>query len=388
MIGHEPREQAAYTLLIANDFPPVTSGIATAFSEIWRRLPPGSTRILAPKINGAQQYDAAYPIPVQRTNLPLGESGYAKLAKTVLTALRLLVQGLSKPPARIHCGQVFSSGLAGLMCREIYGIPYAVWVYGSETARLAQGGRTASLMRRILRESEWVVTNSNMTSEEFVRFGVPKGKIVRVYPGVDPERFHPMERNPEWVTRWNLQNKCVLLTVARLDQRKGHDMVLRAMTHLPDDIVYLIGGTGREEERLKILASALGLSDRVRFLGFVPDEDLPLLYNHCDVFVMPNRVTEATALAGDIEGFGISFVEAGACEKPVVAGRSGGAVEAVLDGQTGLLVDPKSETDIADAIRRFLDDRMFAQQVGKQARTRIEREFDWRILARIVEDFL
>ena len=123
-------------------------------------------------------------------------------------------------------------------------------------------------------------------------------------------------------------------------------------------------------------------------IGFVPDADLPSLYNLCDVFVMPNRVTEGTLLQGDIEGFGISFLEAGACEKPVVAGRSGGAVEAVLHNRTGLLVDPRSEADVAGALQRLLDDPELAQTLGRQARQRIEREFDWRILARQVEEIL
>lgn len=375
-----------HSLLIANDFPPVTSGIATAFAELWRRLPPDRTRILAPGMPGAEAIDDAYPIPVRRIRLPLGETTRAKFGKTAITALYLLIHSLKERPARIHCGQVFSSGLAGLMCKRLYGIPYTVWVYGSETARLAQSGRTANLMRRILSESECVIANSNATADEFRAFGVPDARLCRIYPGVDPDRFVPALPDPGRIA--NLQNKRILLTIARLDRRKGHDRVIRALPHLPGDVVYLIGGKGREEPRLRQLANDLNVAHRVHFLGFVPDSDLPALYNLCDVFVMPNRVTEGTALAGDIEGFGISFIEAGACEKPVVAGRSGGAVEAVLHEQTGLLVDPTSETDIACAISRLLDNPELAHRLGRQARQRILREFDWRILARQVEAIL
>ncbi|MFT5370313.1 MAG: glycosyltransferase involved in cell wall biosynthesis, partial [Candidatus Latescibacterota bacterium] len=172
------------------------------------------------------------------------------------------------------------------------------------------------------------------------------------------------------------------------DQRKGHDKVLQAMPQLPEDVVYLIGGRGREEDRLRQITADLKLENRVHFLGFVADEDLPTLYNLCDVFVMPNRVTEGTALAGDIEGFGITFIEAGSCEKPVIAGRSGGAVEAVLDGQTGLIVDPTSENEIAQAILRLLNEPDFAREIGQQARKRIQNELDWRILAKLVEEIL
>ncbi len=378
-----------HSLLIANDFPPVTSGIATVFYQIWRLLPPNRTRILAPRMPGAAQIDAGYPVPVRRIPLPLGEDAASKTAKTLLTTAWTTFTALADRPAHIHCGQVFSSGLAGWLCKRCFRIPYTVWVYGSETARLAQGGRQVRLMRRILADSEWVVTNSDMTSDEFRSFGVPDRKIRRVYPGVDPRVFRSMPADPAWTERLGLTGRKVLLTQARLDQRKGHDMVLRALARLKrPEIVYLIGGTGREEGRLRALTAQLGLQDCVQFLGFVPDEDLPKIYNLCDVFVMPNRVTEGTALAGDIEGFGITFIEAGACGKPVIAGRSGGAVEAVSDGRTGLLVDPRSEEEIAGAIQRLLDDPRLAQTLGKQARQRIEREFDWRILARQVEDIL
>lgn len=376
------------SLLIANDFPPVTSGIATVFYEIWRRLPPDLTEIVAPKMPETELIDANCPVSIKRINLPLGESNQAKLLKTARTFQWALTKGLVKRPSRIHCGQVFSSGIAGLACKKLYGTPYVTWVYGSETARLAQGGKTANLMQKVLDESEWVVTNSNMTSEEFLSFGVPQEKIKRIYPGVDPDRFTPLPKNTDWVEKLKIGDKRILLTVARLDQRKGHDKVIQTLPKLPEDVVYLIGGKGREEARLRELAKDLGVDHRVNFLGFVPDEDLPLLYNLCDIFVMPNRVTEGTALAGDIEGFGITFIEAGSCEKPVIAGRSGGAVEAVLDEQTGLLVDPTSEDEIARAIARYLDDPAFATQIGKQARNRIQNEFDWRILTKLVEEIL
>jgi len=378
----------SHSLLIANDFPPVTSGIATVFYEIWRRLPPDQTRVLAPMMPNTQQIDANCPMPLTRIRLPLGESGTSKLFKTARTLQWALLHGLVDRPRRIHCGQVFSSGIAGLFCKKLYGIPYVTWVYGSETARLAQGGKSAALMRAVLDESEWVVTNSNMTSDEFISFNVPKEKIRRVYPGVDPERFSPRPKDQTWIDRLKIHDKRVLLTVARLDQRKGHDKVLHAMPQLPQDVVYLIGGTGREESRLRQITADLNLEDRVHFLGFVPDEDLPTLYNLCDVFVMPNRVTEGTALAGDIEGFGITFIEAGACEKPVIAGRSGGAVEAVMDGKTGILVDPTSDQEIANAILQFLNDPQLANQMGQQARKRIQKELDWRILTKLVEEIL
>lgn len=373
------------SVFFANDFPPVASGIATAFLNLCRRLPPERILVIAPRLPGDREVDADLPFPVRRICLPTGEGRVSKLLKTGVTLLHALKMAALERPSRLHCGQVLSSGVAGWVCRRLFGIPYVVYVYGSESVRWGRG----RVMRRALEGSCRVVTNSDATSAEFRSFGVPGEKLMRVYPGVDPRRFRPGPRDPDPLRRYGLDGKRVILTVARLDQRKGHDVVLRALARLDaPDVVYLIVGRGREEARLRALAGACGVVDRVRFAGFIPDADLPAVYNLCDIFAMPNRVTEGTALAGDVEGFGISFVEAGACGKPVVAGRSGGAVEAVLDGETGLLVDPRSDQGVAEAIQRLLKDPAEARRLGEAGRRRAEALFDWDALARQVEAIL
>ena len=381
----------ARTILWANDFPPVTSGIATFFVNIWRNLPSERVLVIAPEVPDAQTVDRALPFTVRRLRLPVGETGMAKGVKTLLTVFYCFFISLFRRPARHHCGQVLSSGIAGWLCKKVLRIPYVVYVYGSETVRLG-GGFSSSLMRMILHESEVVVANSEYTAEEFISFGIPQAHIQVIYPGVDPEHFHPTDPDPALVEQYSLADKQVLLTVARLDERKGHDVVIRALAILAEDypdLMYLVPSKGREEPRLRQLTGELGLDERVQFLGFVADEDLPDLYNLCDIYVMPNRITQETELAGDVEGFGIAFIEAGACAKPVVAGRSGGAVEAVADGETGLLVDtPDSPEAVADTIRRLLQDTDLCRQLGQAGRKRVEERYDWRLLARQVEEIL
>ncbi|MBI4553986.1 MAG: glycosyltransferase family 4 protein [Candidatus Latescibacteria bacterium] len=379
------------SVLWANDFPPVTSGIATYFVNLWRHLPPDRVAVIAPRLPGAAEIDRTLPFPVRRVWLPLGESAVVKGVKTLLTILRALLLCVTERPARFHCGQVFSSGIAGLAGHKLCGIPYVVYVYGSETVRLGQGGLARRLMQAVLRESERVVACSTFTASEFVEFGVNGDHILVVYPGVDTDRFRPGEPDRELVDRFQLDGKYVLLTVARLDERKGHDTVIRALAALGAEgerFVYLIVGKGREEARLRRLADDLGLRDRVVFAGYVPDADLPRYYTLCTVFVMPNRMTTQTALAGDIEGFGISFIEASACGKPVIAGRSGGAQEAVVDEETGLLVDPESPDAVAAALLRVFRDPDFARRLGEAGRRRAEAEYDWRRLAKRVEEIL
>ena len=377
--------------LFANDFPPIVSGIATFFHNIWRHLPPDRIVVIAPEVEGARTFDRKQRFRIVRIRLPLGETPRAKLLKTGVTVLWALRLAASGRVAKFHCGQVLSSGVAGWVCRRLFRVPYVVYVYGSEIVRLGQGTYGRRLIHRVLSACESAITNSDSTTEEFAGFGVERARLRKITPGVDTRFFRPSDRDPELIERFSLAQKRVLLTVARLDQRKGHDMVIRALARLGDlarDVVYLVVGKGREEPRLRRLASELGVEDRVVFVGYVPDEDLPRYYALCDVFVMPNRITKGTDLAGDIEGFGISFLEANACGKPVIGGRSGGATEAVMEGVTGLLVDPESEEEIAGAIGRLLEDRSLADRLGENGRRRVEEAFDWRHLAKQVEKIL
>ena len=247
-------------------------------------------------------------------------------------------------------------------------------------------------MKKIVGEAEGLVPNSEFTLHEYERWGVPRGKMVTIVPGVDSVFFHPEGKSRYLVEKIHLQDKRVIMTVGRLDERKGHDMVIRAMTHVAKqfpNVVYMIVGKGREEQRLKSLADNLKLQDLVIFTGFVADELLPDYYNLCDLFVLPNRETELhDQLKGDYEGFGVVFLEASACGKPVIAGNSGGSCEAVVDGITGLIVDPRSENEIAHAIERILADKNFANHLGMAGRNRSEKEFDWEHIAQIMKNIL
>lgn len=386
-----PSDPSSKAVFWANDFPPVTSGIATFFENICRHLPVDRVEIIAPRMAGTDEVDEALPYRVRRLNLPVGESGRAKLLKTLLTLWYALLETLFRRPGRHHCGQVLSSGIAGLLCKKLFGAPYIVYVYGSETVRLGGSGIARRLMHAVMNNSDRVIANSRVTADEFIAFGTDAGHIEVIYPGVDADRFRPETPDKPMVERYGLQGKKALLTVARLDERKGHDTVIRALKLLAGeapDLVYLIPSIGREEARLRALVQELDLEDRVQFLGLIPNEDLPRLYNICDIYVMPNRVTTDSALAGDIEGFGIAFVEAGACGKPVIACRSGGAVEAVLDEETGLLVEPGSDEAVAAAIRRLLNDADLAKRLGEAGRRRVETNFDWPILSAQLEKWL
>lgn len=147
--------------------------------------------------------------------------------------------------------------------------------------------------------------------------------------------------------------------------------------------MYLIIGKGEEEERLIELTKDLGLEEYVKFVGYVETEDMPLYYNNCDVFVMPSKTIDI-----DYEGFGIVYLEANACGKPVIGGKSGGVGDAVIDGVTGLLVDPDNIEEISQAIIRLLIDQAYARKLGESGRRRIEEELNWKTVGEKVESIL
>lgn len=388
----KPQSSKKMSLLITNDFPPIVSGISTVFYQIWKRLPSDRTMILAPKAPGCDEFDKKEPFHIIRKRIPTGESGKTKLVKMIFNIFYALCYAKKYNIGKLHCGQILSVGLAGLICKKLFGVKYNVYVYGSETLRFGNSRMMSWLMKKVIKEAEELVPNSEFTLLEYERWGVPREKMVTIVPGVDTVFFHPEGKSRYLVEKHHLQNKQIIMTVGRLDERKGHDMVIRAMTQLTKrfpDVVYMIVGKGREEQRLKSLADNLKLQELVIFTGFVADKSLPDYYNLCDVFVLPNRETESNdQLKGDYEGFGVVFLEASACGKPAIAGKSGGSSEAVVDGITGLMVDPRSDDDIAHAIERILEDKRFAGRLGMAGRNRAEKEFDWQHITQIMKNIL
>ncbi len=179
--------------------------------------------------------------------------------------------------------------------------------------------------------------------------------------------------------RYKLGDAPVLLTVARLLTRKGHDRVLEALITIRKeipDLRYLIVGTGKEEARLKALTSQYGLNEVVTFTGAIPHDEVPAYFAAADVFVHPNRELEN----GDVEGFGMVFLEANACGLPVIGGNSGGTPDAIQDGVTGYLVDPNSTKEIADRVVELMRNKSLRHSMGGAGRE-WAKQFSWEAAA-------
>lgn len=359
-------------LVVSNDFPPAVGGIAQVLSSVCRSLPPESVCVLAQKTDGDAAFDASQPYRVYRARYKPGRKAWAVL-HLILFGLRTLLLA-----HRTGCGillfdKAFPLGVTGLLAR-LFGLPFVVNTYGNDVlcrrSRLEDG-----LFRQVLHRATRVITISAFTREHLVRLGVKEERIVIMYPKIDLARFTAPVDTQQFEVQNGLRNKRIILSVGRLVERKGFDRVIAALPEIRKacpDVVYLVVGNGPDKERLDGLASECGVYDCVRFVTDCSHADLPQYYHVCDVFAMPSRYIEEQ---GDAEGFGIVFLEANACKKPVVAGRSGGQADAVIDGETGLLCDPNDTAEIATALMRLLDDSRLRERLGQQGFNRVKTSF-------------
>jgi phosphatidylinositol alpha-1,6-mannosyltransferase len=278
-----------------------------------------------------------------------------------------------RPKACLISGYYSSHFAAGFWLMRLVGtIPYGMITYGLDMS-LPEPRFVEPIKRFLLSQADVVITISEASKRKVLSLGASEGQTKLLFPSVDATVFSPTDATG-LRRRLGLDGKRVVLTVGRLVPRKGHKMVLKAVATLRDktpDLVYVIVGEGPNRGALMGLTNDLQLQDRVVFAGFVPDDVLPEYYSLCDVFVMPSYEVRP----GDYEGFGIVYLEANACGKPVIGGRHGGTVDAVVHGKTGLLVDPSSVEEIASAIGRLLGDDGLARRLGNNGRRRVEREF-------------
>ncbi len=366
----------ANVLFVGRWFPPRVGGMENYLFELYRRLPPTTVDLLLPDEPGARIFDRRHDLRVRRVRLPPGVSINRKSALgplLVIACTRLLRGGYSQ----VHCGHVLT-GVIGLPARRLWGLPYVVYAFGAEIT----GGGLGPLKRLVLRGATRIVSISRYTTAQVQALGVAPERIVTITPGVDLTRYHPDGDGAALRARLGLTGRPLLLTVGRLDrssQYKGHDTVIAALPAIRravPDVVYLIVGSGNDQPRLAELAVAAGVRDAVIFTGYVPYEELPHYFAACDLFLLPNRVDPFGGGAAT-EGFGMVSIEAAACARPVIAGRHGGSTDAVLDGQTGLLLDQPDAAGVAAATLALLRDPERARQMGLAGRRRVEAEFTW-----------
>ena len=380
----------AKSLLISHlYFPPGFGGITRLLERMAYAMGPEKLCCLT-GVPGPGTREANGGLRVYRSGTVFsGSTKVARAAAWVRTMGSIMIR---ERPRTVLLGTVYD-GAYGRWLQRWLGLPYVTLAYGNEILGILmeeRGTGKASNTGETLRRANRVVAVSRFTAGLVQRVGVHPDRIEVVYPGCDSTQFSPRPENPELRRRvlGPRHRNRVILTTGNLVDRKGHDMVIRALAILRQsipDVTYLVVGDGPSRSGLAALAASLGVQDRVVFAGRTPDDQLPDLYALSDVFVMPSRERENEC---DVEGFGIVYLEASACGKPVIGGRSGGVPEAIADGVSGLLVDPDSAEEIASALTRVLTDPELASRLGAQGRTRVVRDFTWRRMADRMHEIL
>jgi phosphatidylinositol alpha-1,6-mannosyltransferase len=358
-------------LLVTNDFPPKIGGIQSLLWEWWRRLPADRFAVLTSPYDGAAEWDATQPFRIERVREP------------VLLPHPLMVRRTDRLAAEIGAELVVLDPAVPLgIIGPSLDLPYAVVLHGAEVTVPGRLPGTKQVLARVLRQAELVIAAGGYPADEAERAAGRSLPITVVPPGVDVERFRPLDDVSRRAARLRLglpPDAPLVLAVSRLVPRKGFDTVIRAiaeLSHTVPGVTLAIAGGGRDRERLERLAVELGAP--VKFLGRVPNDDLPDLFACADVFAMLCRNRWGGL---EQEGFGIVFVEAAASGVPQIAGRSGGAHEAVAHGETGFVIDdPSDHHAAAEAIRTVLDDDTLRRRMGAAARRRAEREFAYEVL--------
>ena len=378
------------SLLITYDYPPIIGGIAHVLARFWRLAGNEGSAILAPGGAGARTFDRQHPVRTIRYPV-VGGLGTPGKGLTFLSALLWAAACLARQrPDLVVAGQLVRAGPIAYAWHRLTGCPYDLWVYGGETnLEFAPRPWMTSYLHRVLRGARAVFTNSPYTTDEMVAFGLPPERVVELPLAVDRDVYRPQARDPDLVERYGLEGKLTFLTVGRLVERKGVDTMLRCLAGLGADMPpwhYVVVGDGPYRPALEALTHELGLRDRVTFTGYVADGDLPAYYILCDVFSMPNREVAGPAGSGlSVEGFGIVFLEAAACGKPVIAGRSGGAVHAVEEGVSGYCVG-SGGNDLRRAILALADPQRRAAMGA--AGLQFAGRFSWERSAEILRPYL
>ena len=359
------------TLVVTNDFPPRVGGIQRTLESLCRALPAAKVSVIAPSCEGSGAFDesAGFDVVRERRRFVWPTPSFADRVEAEIARSGAEV---------VLFGDAFPLALMGPRLAS-RGTPYVVLAHGFDYW-LSTMPVAHSVMKRMTSRASRVAGCSEFISRR-VRTAVPRSVPVSVlHPGADVERFRPDLPTADLRARHGLGDRPLIVCVSRLVPRKGQDVLIRSMRAVQRRVPeagLLIVGSGPYEAKLRSLAEQAPTRS-VSFVGEVSERDLPRYYTVGDVFAMPCR----TRMAGlEVEGWGNVFIEAAACGRPVVVGDSGGSREALVHGETGLLVDGSDVEGVADALASLLEDPAYATRLGKAGRARVEREHTWPLVA-------
>jgi phosphatidylinositol alpha-1,6-mannosyltransferase len=342
-------------LLFTENFPPIEGGSGRWFWELYRRLPAKDIVIVTSDINATvdmKRVDESIDATVVRIPLKSAEWGFKSLQglKFYFQALLKLKKLVKKYNIdEVHCGRVIHEGVTAWLLNCLTGTRYRCFIHGEDVETAATSREQSLMVKQVCKRATSLICNSENSKGLTQRLGFDEGqKCIVLHPGADVDRFVISEPDASFRQKMGWQDRFVLLTVGRLQQRKGQDFLIQALPDMLRSVpnaLYVVVGSGECDTQLQQSVLDLGLEDKVQFLSDLDDRTLIACYQQCDYFILPNRT-----IGNDIEGFGMVLVEAQACGKPVIAGDSGGTAETMNIGVTGHIVDCSKVDGLAEQL--------------------------------------
>ena len=367
------------SLLITLEFPPFHGGGAHYYYNVVKHLPAGQVVVLAPFSLQAAAFDAVQPFTIVRDRR-LNKLQRPSRLKLISWWRQLRLLGAIRETVKhyhielIQVGNVLPLGTLAMLLRRK--LPYLLYAHGLDILLPQRSRQKKRLLKRIITHARYIVANSRFTRDALLNLGASGEKIAVVYPCPHLSQTRISSEQLEQFRREHrLVGKRIILTVGRLVERKGHDQVIAALPSVlkrVPDAAYVIVGDGPYRSALQQLVRERNLGGHVTFLGRLDETGMATCLEACDVFAMPSR-----RIGADVEGFGMVYLEAALFGKPAIAGRSGGATEAVLNDLTGLTVDETDTAQVAHALINLLTNRAYADRLGFQAMQRTLEEFTW-----------
>lgn len=356
------------------DYPPIEGGIASVSLHLSRELAKmGHTvTVIAPYFPDMEDFDENEALSVVRFH------GYH------LGWFRFIPMFLKSLPYMRQADLVMGINISyGALMAYLLKAPYVTFAYAYEFLKFQHTPLLSNLLRKVYKQSRRCISISSYTTQQLNTFGVEEDTISTILPGAsDPLTITQQQQN-DLREKWNIPDGPLLLAVSRLIPRKGHATLLDAMPAILDrhpDTTLVCVGRGPLLESLQTQAQQLTIHESVRFSGYMSDDEVATLYATCDLFVLPT----GHGTNGQVEGFGLVFAEANAYGKPAIAGRSGGTIDAVLDGETGLIIEPENPRACAEAVLALLDDPAKAKEMGENGKSRVKSELNWALFTKSV----
>lgn len=361
-------------LLLAENWPPRVGGIENYLSHLAGAMPEGSVTVIAPK--GSDTARENFGEGVNRIEARRFFSSLIR-PKWLPLFIKLWPRVKRGEFSAMYCGKALFEGLIGYYFKRYLGLPYIVFTYGMEIESWSANGHHRRKMKRVLQAADRVIYMNEFTKKSLLGLGVPEKRLKKLWPGVDEVFFQPVseETKKRVQEKYRLPDKYIL-SVGRLVPRKGFDTLIEGFSRLDQtrfgEAELVIVGNGPEWASLQRSAKDNFVEKSVHFLTDVPDADLPAIYSGAELFALVPRQTQT-----NIEGFGIVYGEAAAVGLPAIASDTGGAKEAVIDGETGIVVPPDDAAALKTALERLLSDLNERARLGVKAKARAEKELRW-----------